>query len=80
MVGGGYLATAYGCEAASAHRDGGSFAFIDGHSRWIARDSERYLKQRADGRWFKQYLTYSYGTNSFEETLNRRGQSCRTRV
>jgi prepilin-type processing-associated H-X9-DG protein len=50
---------AFGCEAAGFHQGGGNFIFLDGHSRKIARNPERYLKQRAsDGKWFEQYFTY----------------------
>jgi prepilin-type N-terminal cleavage/methylation domain-containing protein/prepilin-type processing-associated H-X9-DG protein len=59
MVGGGFFVVAYGCEAAESHSDGGNFIFLDGHAKWIARNAERYLKQRADGKWFKQYFTFN---------------------
>jgi prepilin-type N-terminal cleavage/methylation domain-containing protein/prepilin-type processing-associated H-X9-DG protein len=48
----------FGCEAAWMHQEGGNFIFLDGHAKRIARNAERYLKQRADGKWFKQYFTF----------------------
>ena len=41
-----------GCEGAKAHDEGGNFLFFDGHSRYIHRNAERYLEQRADGKYF----------------------------
>jgi prepilin-type N-terminal cleavage/methylation domain-containing protein/prepilin-type processing-associated H-X9-DG protein len=59
MVGGGFFLITMGCEAAKMHQEGGNFVFLDGHSKWIARNAERYLKRRGDGAYFKQYFTYS---------------------
>ncbi|MCS6830788.1 MAG: hypothetical protein RMM08_03895 [Armatimonadota bacterium] len=44
-----------GCEAANAHQGGGTHIFVDGHAKWIARNSERYLLQDASGCWYKRY-------------------------
>lgn len=42
------------------HQGGGNHIFLDGHARWIARNSERYLARRAsDGAWYKRYYAYS---------------------
>jgi prepilin-type N-terminal cleavage/methylation domain-containing protein/prepilin-type processing-associated H-X9-DG protein len=57
-VGGGFIVITFGCEAAEMHQGGGNFVFVDGHSKKIARNAERYLKQRSDGKWYKQYFTY----------------------
>jgi prepilin-type N-terminal cleavage/methylation domain-containing protein/prepilin-type processing-associated H-X9-DG protein len=54
----GWIGIAFGCEAAKIHQEGGNFIFLDGHSHRIARNAERYLKQRPDGKWFEQYFTY----------------------
>jgi len=49
--------TTMGCEAANAHHGGGNHTFADGHSKWIARNSERYLQQGTDGLWFKRFYS-----------------------
>lgn len=51
--------TTEGCEASYAHQEGGNLVFLDGHAKRIARNNERYLSQRKDGKWFKTYHTYS---------------------
>lgn len=58
-VGGGFFVIVFGCEAALMHQEGGNFIFLDGHAKRIARNAQRYMKQRADGRWFQQYFTFS---------------------
>lgn len=50
---------AYGCEAANMHSGGGNFVFLDGHAKWIARNAERYLAQRADGKYYERYFTFN---------------------
>ncbi|MCX6362007.1 MAG: prepilin-type N-terminal cleavage/methylation domain-containing protein [Armatimonadetes bacterium] len=57
-VGGGYFIITFGCEAAAMHTGGGNHTFVDGHSKWLARNSERYLAQTASGAWFKRYFTF----------------------
>jgi prepilin-type processing-associated H-X9-DG protein len=47
-----------GCQAAEMHQGGGNHVFLDGHAKWIAGQSQRYLKQGADGKWFALYYTY----------------------
>jgi len=49
--------TTMGCESADSHQGGGTHIFVDGHAKWIARNSERYLLQGADGCWYKRYYT-----------------------
>ena len=47
----------WGCEAMSSHQGGGNHVFVDGHSKWIARNSERYLLQDQQGCWYKKFYT-----------------------
>jgi len=49
--------TTMGCESANAHQGGGNHIFLDGHAKWVARNSERYLIQGTDGIWYKRYYT-----------------------
>jgi prepilin-type N-terminal cleavage/methylation domain-containing protein len=49
--------TTMGCEAATAHTGGGNHTWMDGHSKWIARNSERYLDKDSNGIWYKRYFT-----------------------
>jgi prepilin-type N-terminal cleavage/methylation domain-containing protein len=47
--------TTMGCEAANAHQGGGNHTWMDGHAKWIARNSERYLAQDSAGIWYKKF-------------------------
>ena len=47
--------TTMGCEAAQSHSGGGNITWMDGHSKWIARNNERYLSQGTDGIWYKRF-------------------------
>jgi len=58
-VGGGFFVTFFGCEASEMHQQGGNFVFVDGHAKWIARDIQRYVKQRQDGRWICKYIYWA---------------------
>jgi len=40
------------------HNGGGNHTMLDGHSKWIARNSERYLAQTANGAWYKRYFCF----------------------
>jgi prepilin-type N-terminal cleavage/methylation domain-containing protein len=51
----GGFGTTMGCEAANSHSGGGNHIFLDGHAKWIARNSERYLEQDPSGCWYKKY-------------------------
>jgi prepilin-type N-terminal cleavage/methylation domain-containing protein/prepilin-type processing-associated H-X9-DG protein len=57
--GGGNIGITFGCEAAQMHQGGGDFTFLDGHSKRITGNSQRYLLQRSDGIWYSRYHTYS---------------------
>ena len=59
MVGGGFFVIALGCEGGKIHQDGQNFIFLDGHAKRINKNAERYLVQRADGKWYKRYFTFS---------------------
>jgi len=50
----GWVITA-GCEAADMHQGGGTHIFLDGHAKWIARNSQRYLVQGTDGKYYQRY-------------------------
>jgi prepilin-type N-terminal cleavage/methylation domain-containing protein/prepilin-type processing-associated H-X9-DG protein len=52
------VSTAFGCEAALSHHEGGNFAFLDGHAKFIKGNIERYRKQNGAGLWYLQYLAY----------------------
>jgi len=58
-VGGGYFVQTFGCEAAAMHNGGGNHTMLDGHAKWLARNSERYLAQRSsDGAYYKRYYCF----------------------
>ena len=56
---GGFVLTALGCESAEMHQQGGNFVFLDGHTKWLARNPERYLMQRKDGLWVKKFFYWA---------------------
>lgn len=58
IVGGGYFVITFGCEAAAMHTGGGNHVFLDGHAKWLARNSERYLAQTSNGAYYKRYFTF----------------------
>jgi prepilin-type N-terminal cleavage/methylation domain-containing protein/prepilin-type processing-associated H-X9-DG protein len=49
--------TTFGCESASMYKGGGNVVFLDSHVKFVKGNSERYLDQGPDGRWFKRYYT-----------------------
>jgi prepilin-type N-terminal cleavage/methylation domain-containing protein len=53
----GGFGTTMGCESAESHAGGGNHIFVDGHAKWIARNSERYLLTGTDGCVYKRYYT-----------------------
>ncbi len=58
IVGGGYFVITFGCEAAAMHTGGGNHVFLDGHAKWLARNSERYLAQTSTGAWYKRFYCF----------------------
>jgi prepilin-type N-terminal cleavage/methylation domain-containing protein/prepilin-type processing-associated H-X9-DG protein len=58
-IGGPFTIVTFGCEAAAAHGDGCTYTFLDGHCKHLARNSERYLKQDASGKYWEKYYSYS---------------------
>ncbi len=55
------IGTAFGCEARYEHkgRTGGNFTFLDGHSKFIIGNAERYLDKDNTGLYYKRYFTAS---------------------
>lgn len=56
-VGGGFWNTVFGCEATFMHGTGGNFSFLDGHSKNIRGNPERYRYLGNDGLWIEKYFT-----------------------
>lgn len=48
----------WGCEAARAHENGGNHIFLDGHAKYLAGNSQRYLQQDSNGQWFAKYYNF----------------------
>jgi prepilin-type N-terminal cleavage/methylation domain-containing protein/prepilin-type processing-associated H-X9-DG protein len=46
-----------GADSMKAHQEGSTLAFLDGHAKWIARNSEGYIAQDAAGCWYQKYYT-----------------------
>jgi prepilin-type N-terminal cleavage/methylation domain-containing protein len=55
------VGTTMGCEAANSHSGGGTHIFIDGHAKWIARNSQRYLERDPAGCWYQKYYAVDKG-------------------
>ena len=49
------IVDALGCDGAETHSQGVNFVFFDGHSRWIARNPERYIMRLEKGSHKGQY-------------------------
>lgn len=56
---GKYFSIAMGCEAAQMHQGGGDFTFLDGHSKRISGNIQRYEDQGTDGKWYMRYLDFA---------------------
>ena len=50
-------ATTFGCESASMYKGGGNIVFLDSHVKFVKGNSQRYLQQDEEGRWFQKYFT-----------------------
>jgi len=49
--------TTFGCESANMYKGGGNVVYLDSHVKFVKGNSERYLEQGPDGRWFKKFYT-----------------------
>jgi len=57
-----YVVISLGCESQFIHQEGSNFVFLDGHSKYIARNSERYLMSTTENNqtvYFMRYYTFS---------------------
>ena len=57
VVKGNGFATTVGCEASSIYAGGGNIAFLDSHAKFVKGNSQRYVTQGSDGRYFQTYFT-----------------------
>jgi prepilin-type N-terminal cleavage/methylation domain-containing protein/prepilin-type processing-associated H-X9-DG protein len=56
---GQYILVSIGCESQKIHQDGANFTFLDGHSRNVKRNPERYLLEvRQPNGQIKYYMRY----------------------
>ncbi len=55
VIAGGGLGTTMGCEAAESHSGGGTHIFLDGHAKWLARNSQRYFDTDSSGCVYMRY-------------------------
>lgn len=56
----GGVGIAFGCESQYLHQNGGNFTFLDGHSKHLIGNSQRYESKRAsDGMIYSTYHTLS---------------------
>lgn len=46
-----------GCEAEKIHGEGGSFAMMDGHAKWVTRNIEWYEDTDAKGCVYTRYMS-----------------------
>lgn len=53
----GGVGTTMGCESADSHSEGGNITYIDGHSKWIKGNIERYYNTDANGCVYMRYLS-----------------------
>lgn len=57
VLGGKGFGVTCGCESASLYKGGGNVVYLDSHAKFVKGNSERYLTQDSDGRWYKTYYT-----------------------
>jgi prepilin-type N-terminal cleavage/methylation domain-containing protein/prepilin-type processing-associated H-X9-DG protein len=50
---------AFGCENANMHQGGGNYTFLDGHSKHVTGNIQRYESKAPNGEYYATYLTYS---------------------
>jgi prepilin-type N-terminal cleavage/methylation domain-containing protein/prepilin-type processing-associated H-X9-DG protein len=55
---GNRIVTVFGCESTYMHGQGGNFSFLDGHSKNIRGNPERYRYVGPDGLWIEKYFTF----------------------
>jgi prepilin-type N-terminal cleavage/methylation domain-containing protein len=60
MIAGGYFLIGFGCEGDNMHQGGENAMFMDGHSKRITGNPNRYVQQQTGtGTWYCTYLTKS---------------------
>jgi prepilin-type N-terminal cleavage/methylation domain-containing protein/prepilin-type processing-associated H-X9-DG protein len=47
--------TTMGCESQFMYKGGGNLTFVDGHTKFVKGNSERYLAQDSSGMWYKKF-------------------------
>lgn len=52
------IVTVFGCESTYMHGNGGNFSFLDGHSKNVRGNPERYRYLGADGLWIEKYFNF----------------------
>jgi len=58
-VGQKYWNVFFGCESKYIHPNGGNFTFLDGHSKTILGNPERYRIQTSSGLWIEKYFYFA---------------------
>jgi prepilin-type N-terminal cleavage/methylation domain-containing protein/prepilin-type processing-associated H-X9-DG protein len=55
---GNFYGITFGCEAQFMHATGGNYGFLDGHSKTVKGNIERYRYVGPDGLWIGKYTTF----------------------
>jgi prepilin-type N-terminal cleavage/methylation domain-containing protein/prepilin-type processing-associated H-X9-DG protein len=58
LTNGTSIGIAFGCEARYQHQEGGNFSFLDGHSKYIHNNIQRYIDRDSKGCYIVKYLTF----------------------